>query len=185
MKDNDFTKIHDAMVNTFNDALTMIEKDDIKTFDQASINTQITKPVLLLEAVEMQTAEIKGSAGQVWLNVQYQAHCILSRAVPNVAIECINFSSLVLKTVHQNKWGLNTVGNPEQLTAFPGRYSSEPQGFDSWVVSWWQTVAIGESWALPAPGPDGIFISEAPNIGKDHENDYEELNDGFINITTP
>lgn len=186
MKDTDFSEVHDAQVAAFDQALVMVESDNIKSFDQASIKEQIRDPILLIEAVEMEIdQDKKGSAGLIWVKVQYQAHCILSRSVPNVDVECLNFASLVLKTVNNNKWGLANVGAPEQLTAFPGRYSNDPKGFDSWIVSWWQTVAINGSWQLSRPAADEVLISEAPNIGAAHVNDYEKLEDGFTNTATP
>lgn len=184
MKDTDFTDVQNAQVTKFDEALAMVKLENIKSFDQTSINAAIRDPYLLIEVVEMKIdPSNKGGAGLIRVNVQYQAHCILSRAVDNVDIECLNFASLVLKTVNGNKWGLANVGVPEELNAFPGRYSNDPNGFDSWVVSWWQTIAIGDSWQLPQAAPQDVLISEAPNIGAAHVDDYEVLKDGFSNIT--
>ncbi len=186
MKDTDFSEVHNAQVLAFDAALNMVDKENIKSFDQASIKEQIRDPILLIEATEMEIDEgKKGGSGLLWVKVKYQAHCVLSRAVKNVDLECLNFSALVLKTVNNNKWGLANVGAPEKIEAFPGRYSNNPKGFDSWVVSWWQTVAIGDSWQLSRAAADDVLISEAPNIGKAHINEYEILQDGFTNITTP
>lgn len=184
MKDTDFSEVHAAQVAAFDAALPMVALDDIKGFDHALIDDCFTSPTLLIEASEMVIdPDKKGSAGTMWVNVEFMAHCILPRSKKRayVEIECINFAGLVMKVVNQNKWGLPNVGSPEQLRAIPGSYSKDPKGFASWIVTWWQTVAIGEGWQMSSQVPDDVLISESPKIGIGHENDYEALTDGFIN----
>mgnify|MGYP001036321029 CR=1 FL=1 len=186
MKDSDFSEVFDAQVNAFDAALGMVKKENIRSFDYSNLSKEITEAMLFIEAVEMSIDEgSKGSGGTIWLKVKYQAHCVLSRAVKRTDIECLNFAAVVTKVVNKNRWGLDNVGIPEQISCFPGRYSNAPKGFDSWIVEWSQTVSISETWDLSRLAPENVFISQAPEIGRVHEQDYEELEDGFKNIKTP
>lgn len=185
MKDSDFSEVHEAQIAAFDAALPMVNKSKILPFGDGN-TPQIDEPTLLLEVAELDIDPLKkGSGGKIWVRAQFQAHCILPRSVPLVSVECINFAAVVLKIVHRNKWQLSHVGSPEQLNAVPGRYSNDPKGFESWVVSWWQTVAIGEGWELKAPAPENVMLSEAPKVGLDHLADYEKLEDGHRRISTP
>ena len=184
MKDSDFSEVHEAQVAAFAEALPMVSKSNILPFGDAK-TPQINDPTLLLEVAELDIDELKkGSGGKIWVRAQFQAHCMLPRSVPLVSIECINFAAVVLKIVHRNTWQLAHVGKPEQLNAVPGRYSNDPKGFESWIVSWWQTVAIGDNWQLPAPAPEHVMLSEAPHVGADHKASYEKLEDGHKPIST-
>ncbi len=180
MKDTDFSQVHDAQKAAFTNALPMVKK--VAEFDGNAIPKQIKSPYLLLEVAEMST--IKGSGELVWVNAQFNAHCILPASVPRTEIECQNFAALVMKVIHRNTWGLN-IQMPEEISAGPGLYDNNPKGFKSWVVSWWQTLAIGERTNAGIFSPTGVFISESPEVGQAHSDDYQELKDGFINTTAP
>jgi hypothetical protein len=186
MKDTDFSEIHAAQRTAFDQALQMVALDNIQSFDQVNVNGPFKAPHLLLEATEIEIdRQKKGSAGMIWVKVQYQAHCILPRSVKNTDIECLNFAAVVMKVVHQNQWGLAHVGQPEEISAFPGRYSNEPAGFDSWIVSWWQSVSVGSSWTVNTTPAESVLISEAPKIGAAHKDNYEPLKDEFIGKPAP
>lgn len=181
MKDTDFSELHDAQAHALGEALPMV--DTIKEFEPNALSKQIKKPCILIEVAEM--APTGGVGNIIWLNAQFQAHCLLPVAMPRAELECQNFAAVVMKTVHKNTWGLSGVKLPEEINAFPGIYSTKAKGFRSWIVSWWQTIAIGEQATGAVFGPDNLMLSEAPRVGAGHKDDYEVVKDGFINPAAP
>lgn len=178
MKDTDLTEVIDAQIAAFKASLPMA---NVYTYDLSAIPKSFTGPVILLESVQFRVDdEQRGHGDMLWLKVEFNAHCIMTRAQENVAVEVQNLAALVLKIVNKNKWGLSNIQHPNSLDAMPGKFTTEPGGFDSWVVSWNQTVAIGNTWSNKSFAPDSIFLSESPNVGQDNQPDYEELNDGHI-----
>lgn len=187
MKNTDFSEVHTAMVDSFDKALTNVAKEDISSFELAKLTGSITAPTLLLEVSNIEVDQTqKGSAGVVWLKVNYQAHCILPNQSGDENIACLDLASVVIKTVNQNKWGLSNVGTPTMLTGYPSYHSSTISGIESFVVSWWQQMAVDSSWSLSQVVADEIYISEVPEIGAAHADKYEKLEDEFaINTPTP
>ncbi len=176
MKNTDFSEIHSAMVNRLDKALTNVAKDDISIFELTKLTQSISKPTLLLETNEIKVEQNnKGSAGIVWLQVNYQAHCILPGNTGSEKVDCLDFASVVIKTVNQNTWGLPNVATPTLMTGFPSYHTSNLAGIESFVVSWWQRVAVDSHWTLSRPPADHVFISQAPEIGKAHADKYEKL----------
>lgn len=185
MKNTDFSEVHTAMVDSFDKALTNVAKEDISSFELAKLTGSITEPTILLEVSNIEVDQNqKGSAGVVWLKVNYQAHCILPKQTGDETIACLDLASVVIKTVNQNRWGLSNVGIPTMLTGYPSYHSSSIPSIESFVVAWWQLVAVDSSWSLSQVVAEEIYLSEAPEIGAAHIDKYEKLEDEFA-INTP
>ncbi len=178
MKDTDLTEVVDAQIAAFKAALPMA---NVYTYDLAAIPKEFTGPVILLESVNFRVDDKKsGHGNMLWIDVEFNAHCMMTRAQSNVAVEVQNLAALVLKIVNKNKWGLANIQLPNSLEAMPGKFTTGPGGFDSWVASWNQTIAIGDTWINKSFVPDSIFLSESPDIGQDNQPSYENLKDGYI-----
>ncbi len=185
MKNTDFSEVHTAMVSSFEQALADVAEQNIASFELSKLTAGITEPTLLLEVNEIEVdQDNKGSAGVVWLRTHYQAHCVLPKTSANTKVECLDFASVVLKTVNQNRWGLSNVGTPTQLMGFPSYHTTSLNDIESFVVSWWQYVAVDNSWVLSRGPAEEIYLSEAPEIGAEHADKYEKLEDEFA-IDTP
>jgi hypothetical protein len=179
MKDTDLTEVVDAQIAVFSTELPMA---NVYTYDLAAIPKSFKGPVILLETVGFrvdQTAPARGN--MLWVNVEFHAHCMMSRAQGNVAVEIGNMAALIMKIINKNKWGLSNIQPPVQLHAMPGKFQTGPGGFESWVVTWHQTIAIGDTWQSKKFAVDEILISEAPEIGAAHIDSYEVVTDGFNN----
>ena len=77
MKDTDFSELHDAQAHALGEALPMV--DTIKEFEPNALSKQIKKPCILIEVAEM--APTGGVGNIIWLNAQFQAHCLLPVAI--------------------------------------------------------------------------------------------------------
>lgn len=176
MRDDDFSVIHAAINAAF--TATLPQQFTVSDYvpEQATGTALITTPALLIEAVSIKPGQ-KRSGGRLAISVEFAAHCILSMKTHNVELEVKNVAARVLQVVDKNRWGLAHAEQPSELSAYAGMFS-EKLGFDSWVVSWQQEfhlgdVVLGDDWL-----PEQVFIGEAPNIGADHKDDYQELTHG-------
>lgn len=91
--------------------------------------------------------------------------------------QALTLAEKVALTVQDNRWELGgAVSAPEKLeikNLFSGK--ADGKGVALYAVSWQQTVNLGESvWDGEADGvvPDEIYIGLAPEIGKNHKDDY-------------
>lgn len=84
----------------------------------------------------------------------------------------------LLVLIQDARWGLPGVASPEGLRADPlGNTSTDRSGVSVWGVSWRQAVTIGAPFVFDEDmeTPQTILVGQAPEIGTDHEGDYETL----------
>lgn len=90
----------------------------------------------------------------------------------------------VIEETWDNSWGL-PVSGAEIVTAQPDQFSVEPggtgsgtsQAYEVWRIDWAQDVKLGASiWATdPETIPSAVFCGWAPNVGIEHEPDYDQV----------
>ncbi|MCF1457749.1 MAG: hypothetical protein LPH21_09355 [Shewanella sp.] len=168
----DFTALHEAMTEDIGKAMPMLRT--VKAYNSLK-REQVNTPAVLIEAGEMKPGT-RLTGGRLAVNVEFIAHCMLSVKTPNVELEIRNFAGKLMQHVAQNRWGLGeSVEAPTELSAFPGSFKPDDHGYESWVVTWSQTVHLGEVWQEADFLPAKVWLGEAPNIGAGHEDDYKEL----------
>ena len=171
---DDLTLLHEAMTLGIKAKMPMLK--DVRAYDPTARDTVIT-PAVLIEAVEMKPGG-RVSGGRLPVTVEFVAHCCLSIKTPQVELEIRNFAIAVLRLINGNKWGLSeAVERPEQLHAFPGMFKPDDKGFESWAVSWEQTIHVGEVWQDADFLPTEVYVGEAPNVGADNKQHYEGKTD--------
>ncbi len=170
----DLTALHDAMTEAIKASMSMLQT--VKSYDPTTRDT-ITTPAVLIEAVEMKPGRKIGD-GRLPVTVEFAAHCCLSVKTERVELEIRNFAAKLLQVVNGNKWGLaDAVERPERLSAFPGMFKPDDKGFESWVVTWEQTIHLGEVWQDADFLPTDVYVGEAPDIGAAHEDKYWKITD--------
>lgn len=176
MKDTDFTEVEAAQIAAMTAALPMVH---VETYDLTALPEAIQGAGILLETVGFRVDEkAKGHGDILWLDTEFHAHCFMTRAQPNVTVEVKNLAALVLKVVNKNRWGQANIQLPNSLDAMPSKFKLGKGGFESWVATWRQTVAVGDTWQSKSLVPETILLGQAPNIGPGHEDHYEVLSDG-------
>lgn len=102
------------------------------------------------------------------------AYCILGQQTTDLQIQVRTFAAQLFASVRKNKWGLGkAVSFPGGITLGPGKFDPEKTGYDSWFVSWDQTLYIGASvWYSSGILPTEVWVSWSPEIGEDFVDDY-------------
>ncbi len=168
------TALHDAMTAEIKTSMSMLQT--VKSYDPTT-RASVTTPAVLIEAVEMKPGRSTGD-GRLPVTVEFAAHCCLSVKTKRVELEIRNFAAKLLQVVNGNKWGLaDSVERPERLGAFPGMFKPDDKGFESWVVTWEQTIHLGEVWQDADFLPTDVYVGEAPDIGAAHEDKYWKITD--------
>lgn len=171
---NDLTALHDAMALSIESSMPMLKT--IKAYDPMTRDT-IATPAVLIEAIEMKPGG-RLTGGRLPVTVEFAAHCCLSVKTERVELEIRNFAAKMMQVIEGNKWGLaDAVERPERLTAFPGAFKPDDKGFESWVVTWEQTIHLGDVWEGVDFLPTDVYLGESPNIGAAHKDKYEKITD--------
>lgn len=173
-------QLHDAMVAVLSAAYrdkvnTVAAYDPFPDLDDQE-RQPLTTPAILLELQSIGEGEADGTDRQA-LRLDLTAHCILSLRTEQVQLELREMATDVLNRIRHERWGLaGAVQQPTALAAQAGEFAPGLAGYDSWQVTWEQTIYVGPGMWLPAPGtvrPVAIWLGQAPLIGTGHEADYD------------
>ncbi len=169
---DEIEQVHTAIKQAIIKAIPVL--NTVELYDPLKHNRIVT-PAALIENVEMDV--IKGeviSGGRLPITLQFAVHCCLSTITEGVELEIRKFAAKMLKVVNKNRWGLSNVKDPTELAAFPGMFKPDNKGYESWVVTWKQTIHLGDVWEGKDFLPQEVYLSAAPNIGKAHKDDYQQ-----------
>jgi hypothetical protein len=136
----------------------------------------IITPAVILEIESAEEGDDIGD-DRAPLLCHFTAYCILGQQTEALQIQVREFAAQLFKKVRKNKWGLaHNVSFPGMVTLGPGKFDPEKNGFDSWYVSWDQTLYLGDSiWDSTGIMPTEILWSELPLIGTGNEDHYEPM----------
>ncbi len=144
---------HDALVvlfkNHFGDSLATVQAYLPETqSDDPEAGLTIKTPALLVEIEKTGQGHNLGD-GRVAVYCELAAHCILGTATPKLQQELRNFGVEVQRLLTDLDFCLGkpvSAGMPEDVNGMPGWWQKGGAGgYDSWVVTFEQTVWIGES----------------------------------------
>lgn len=168
----------DNIVQHFGDSLDSVEA----YFPADTENTEesgmaINTPAALVAVDMLEDGEDPGDDRDgIVCNVSI--HCVLSTLTPNLDIELRNFAAEMMRSIKRNSFGGVCEGKaerPEGITAVPGRFEGGKNGYDSFVVSFTQTVFLGERWTGVEISPQKVFFGRYPANGIDNISDYEQV----------
>ena len=176
-KTTDLSSFHQAIIDHLKSGLDQNVTVDI--YDNAFEGNSIPTPAALIQIAEMGEGQDIGD-DRCPLMVGVSVHCVLSTETPDVQLQIRNFAAQVIRLVRRQLFGLaGAVSRPIDLDAMPGAVkegSDEVPGFESWVVEFNQTLYLGESvWKPEGVTPSRVYIGISPEIGIDHEPEYEQV----------
>jgi len=140
------------------------------------ISNPINTPALLLELEGFGDGQDRGE-DRIPLRCRFTAHCILSLETPDVEIEVAQFAAQLHGLIAKNRWGLGAdLLPPENIESAPSTFKPGKHGYESWAVTWEQTVYLGESkWASTIMGPLEVNVALSPDVGVANIDGYERL----------
>jgi len=168
-------KIHTNIISAIKDEFG----ESLDTVDSYIPNRSapIDTPAALLELESMEEGDDIGD-GRIPVACSFTVHCILGVGTPNISLQVRLFAAQVLKLVRRNKWGLGKGASlVEQVSAGPGEFNQGKNGYESWYVTWDQTVYVGDSvWDGAALPKLTIFSAPAPDVGASNVANYDVIN---------
>jgi hypothetical protein len=134
----------------------------------------ITTPAIILEIESADEGDDLGDNRAPFL-AHLTAYCILGQQTQDLQTQVRTFAGQLFSKVRKNKWGLGiNVSFPGGITMGPGKFDPEATGYESWFVSWDQTLWLDTSiWDTTEIIPTEVYWSWSPDIGIPHEDDYE------------
>ncbi|MCP4102607.1 MAG: hypothetical protein GY750_14475 [Lentisphaerae bacterium] len=132
-------------------------------------------PGILLDIEQLDIGEDEGD-GRLPLECSFAAFCILSICTSNYELAIKGFVAKVMALLRHNSFGMETVSIPENLSAEGVDFSPGKAGYICWVVTWQQTVYVGEDvWSGDGIIPSEVKFNYTPEVGAEHEAGYESL----------
>lgn len=163
-----FTALHDAMEGHFKSQIKALRTVD--AYRDETPSDKIQTPALLLGVEEMGQGK-RVTGGRLAMDCTFSAYCLLSGQTARAETEIRNMAAMVAMNLDGQRFGLGeAVGRPSNITCVPGLFQSPQPGLECWIVSWEQTVHLGEVWSPPD------IVNDSP-IGTG--NGTEPMIDGF------
>ena len=134
----------------------------------------VKTPAIILEIDSAEEGDDVGD-DRAPLLCHLTAYCILGQQTADLQIQVRAFAAQLFAKVRKNKWGLgHAISFPGSITLGPGKFDPEITGYESWFVSWDQTLYLGEDiWDSSAIRPTEIWWNWAPAIGNDFSDSYQ------------
>ena len=85
-----------------------------------------------------------------------------------------NIVQTLLQLIPDNDWASAACGTEREVTARPAiTKETRDNGVTLWLVMWSQPITFFTD--LPDPLDVELYVSQAPAIGADHEDDYDQV----------
>lgn len=169
---DDVSQFHDNLIAHLKDKIPNLHQ--VADYDPGGLD-KIMTPAALINVAEMSPGTTV-SGGRLAVQLRVEVHCILSVKTDRVLRQIRNMAAAVMRAVYRQRFGLEkAVEMPTDIDAFPGMFKDGEHGFESWVVSWLQTVHLGDGWQEQEFVPEEVFLGEAPRIGAAHKDDYIQV----------
>lgn len=170
-------QLHEAQEKTVK-YLFLNQKIHVEAFKYFA-DEDIPTPSVLIDLEEYTPGKTRPNGDQGYV-CRFNFLCTLSSQTDNVEVRVRVFASLVAEMLDCQRWGLkDAVDNPENIVAKPALFSPATKGFETWSVTFDQTVYIKEpdTEACPFNGvtPSTVFLGWSPEIGAAHQDDYDAV----------
>ncbi len=166
------TQFQDAIIEALKANFELVT---VESYDPNKDLSELA-PACLLDVEELPKSMDSGD-GRYPVSARFSLHCVLGLEVDDVQIELREFAVSVSQFVFENGIWLSgcVVETPKNIEAYPGNFKKQTDGgYDSWVVSWSQTLFLGASkWTVPEVR-NGIRYVINP-VNEDSQDEYQPL----------
>lgn len=171
-----FTALHDAMEGHFRKNMPYLATVD--AYREETPSDKIATPAILVGVEEM-TQGKKVTGGRLAMDCTFSAYCLLSGQTERAETAIRNMAAMVAMNIDGQHFGLGeAIGRPSNVSCVPGLFQSPQPGLECWIVSWEQTVHLGEVWSPPDIVNDSPAGTGQGN-GSETGNGTESKIDGF------
>ena len=137
------SEYYNTLVKGLNDKLKEVEIKSYAKFNYESVEG--IQAYIEISGFNSGSFEAQGRNTQ---HLKVDIHCLVSEAVEDNDLRAMDLASAIAIVAHNNFWGLgDAVEAPENIHANEGMAAKGSKGFEGWLVSFSQTVYLGE----PAP----------------------------------
>ena len=139
----------------------------------------ITVPAVLIELVELEPGTDLGTEELV-LVAHFEARIIMQANVSPEPIQDLMLNVLQwLNDTHDANDTPNKVTKPNIKQALPDAFAPDTNAYQVWQIHWSQSLRIGQSvWDGEGIVPSQIWLGQSPDIGVNHEPQYDNLVSG-------
>lgn len=171
----------DALHNAIIDRLAAAIPDVVTVEAYSDDRRTLQAPAILVELEDFEAApDDNPGTEQLAVVARFSARIVIGFRTANAKRAIRKLAAAVGVVVHRNRWGLH-VGPAEVLTITPDDFEPALDQFEVWRVEWQQPLALGAGvWVNDGSIPTEVLFSVVPDIGTDHEDDYEA-----ISLTSP
>ena len=133
----------------------------------------ITVPAVLIDLVELEPGTDLGTEELV-LVAHFEARVIMQSNVSPEPIQALVLS--VLQWLNDMNDTPATVTKPNIKQALPDAFAPDTNAYQVWQIHWSQSLRMGPSvWEGEGIAPSQIWLGQSPNIGADHEPQYNNV----------
>ena len=133
----------------------------------------ITVPAVLIELVELEPGTDLGTEELV-LVAHFEARVIMQVNASPEPIQTLVLS--VLQWLNDMNNYPTKVTKPNIKQAMPDAFSPDTHAYQVWQIHWSQSLRMGQSvWEGEGIAPSQIWLGQSPDIGADHEPQYNNL----------
>ena len=169
---------HQAILDHFKDHFAQ----QVLTVEAYAPDAQTwSTPALLLEMEHAQAGQDAGD-GRHPLQCRMTLHCVLSLRTANVQMEIRLFATDVWTQVRHNTWRCHNVRMPVDIAMGPGQFQPGQEGYESWYVTWEQTIDLGEAlWQTDEVYQGKVFLRDQ-RAGDDYAPLAEDRHEWHISL---
>lgn len=126
----------------------------------------INTPAAIIDIEMIEFGEAVGD-GRDTILCNVAVHCLLSTKTKNLQRQLRNFASQMLLLFNNHHPDFCSTDKATEVVAVPGNFQGGKQGYDSWVVSFTQSVLAGESvWDAEKIIPSEVFFGTSAEKNK-------------------
>lgn len=137
---------------------------------------KVDVPALLVQLTELEpNPDSDGSDGKWPCLVHFEARIVYGFRTPKVRRQTAASAGSIAAFVHNNRLGVGW-GGAQVLACAPDEFAPKAEQYDIWQIEWAHKADLGKS-ALPPHEdlPAHVYLGHAPEIGPEHEGNYEEV----------
>ncbi|SMX27290.1 hypothetical protein TRP8649_01393 [Pelagimonas phthalicica] len=159
---------------------TVVEtlKAQFPTFKTVAAEDQDRKelqiPAIIVQMTELEPdLDSDAHTGQFPCLIHLEARIVMGHRTPQVRREVVRAAGALSAFIHSARLGVGW-GAAQILAVEPDEFSPVANSYEVWMVEWVHSADIGESYFVDdGVTPTQVLTSWTPQIGVDHEADYE------------